>query len=375
MQHPTLFSDAPQAQRLLSLVITDLATDQRVHKTCLSLQQLGWAPKLVGIKRANSPALTERPYEAQRVQVRAQRGWRFYAAVNRKLLWHALRMPCHTILANDVDVLPAAYLAARLKGCRLLLDAHELFSEQHEVAKRPRVQRFWRWLEHWLVPKAQGMSMVNAGIAQAFAAQLGSRMPPVHIVHNYPLAYTPPRLPKLEDKVLLYQGNLQQGRGLELVLHALQGLAGWRLRIIGDGYHRPVLEALVQQLGLTERVEFMGRLPFVALQEHTYQASLGLSLEHGTGVNVEWVSPNKVHDYIQARLPMLTTPLPNFLQLFNEHSCGRAVEQRADALAEAVAGVTPTLYAQWQQACEAAAQKLQWQANLPALEALYGRPQ
>ncbi len=61
---------------------------------------------------------------------------------------------------------------------------------------------------------------------------------------------------------LLYTGNLIFLKGLDLAIEALAASGtDATLSIIGDGPFRPVLERLCAQLGLGERVRFLGRSP------------------------------------------------------------------------------------------------------------------
>ncbi len=65
---------------------------------------------------------------------------------------------------------------------------------------------------------------------------------------------------------LLYAGRLVPEKRVDLLLRAI-GLMSWSkpeplLTIVGDGPARPQLENLTQQLGLSNKVKFVGRLPF-----------------------------------------------------------------------------------------------------------------
>jgi len=52
----------------------------------------------------------------------------------------------------------------------------------------------------------------------------------------------------------------------------------YRYYIVGDGRHRPVLEELARQLGLTERVVFAGRVPTEELGAYYHHADLFVML-------------------------------------------------------------------------------------------------
>lgn len=85
------------------------------------------------------------------------------------------------------------------------------------------------------------------------------------------------RLPA-DAEVLLYVGRLGWEKNIEFVIRSFQRVAAARpgvwLVIIGDGPHRPVLERLVRELGLRERVAFVGRLPWERLIDPYRQATL-----------------------------------------------------------------------------------------------------
>ena len=61
--------------------------------------------------------------------------------------------------------------------------------------------------------------------------------------------------------LLLWVGRLQPWKGVDVALHALQEIPRAHLMIVGDGETRADLERLAQELGLAERVRFLGALP------------------------------------------------------------------------------------------------------------------
>jgi glycosyltransferase involved in cell wall biosynthesis len=122
--------------------------------------------------------------------------------------------------------------------------------------------------------------------------------------------------------VILYQGAVNIGRGLEEIIRAMEHLADLRLIIIGDGDIRKELTKLVQDLGVGDRVCLPGRIPFENLAWYTRQATLGISIEQDIGLNYRYALPNKLFDYMQAGLPVLASDLPEIRRVVEDAQFG-----------------------------------------------------
>jgi hypothetical protein len=134
------------------------------------------------------------------------------------------------------------------------------------------------------------------------------------VVRNLPeksLA-TPPefKLPNLNNrKVILYQGALNMGRGLEAAIRAMQFIDGAVLVLAGNGDIVEPLKQLAEKQGVANQVIFTGRLALEHLAGLTRLADLGLSIEEDLGLNYRFALPNKLFDYIQAGVPVLVSDL------------------------------------------------------------------
>ncbi len=362
--------------RVALVVTNDLRTDQRLHKVCTTLVEGGYAPTLVGVLWADSPALPARPYPTLRVTLRTRRGPLFYAEANERLLGALLSLRPDVITANDLDTLLAARVAAVLLRRPLVYDAHEFYTEMGELRRRPWVRAVWRGLEALLYPSLRHVMTVDAGIA-ALYRQRYPRSAEAAVVANLPLAHPAPQpLPSAKGRILLYQGAVQAGRGLELALESLALLSDVRLWVVGDGYHRSALEQLAQQLGVSERVRWWGQLPFDELGAITPQATIGLSLETTLSANLAHSSPNKLYDYLQARLPVVVAPRPVHRRVVEQWGCGRVLsDETPEGLAAAVRFILndSAAYAEAQAGAARAAEVLTWEAQAEVLLGVYAR--
>jgi glycosyltransferase involved in cell wall biosynthesis len=71
------------------------------------------------------------------------------------------------------------------------------------------------------------------------------------------------------ERILLSAGRLEASKGFHVLLRALAAVRDhgaldgrpWRWVVLGDGPYRPMLEMLVEELGLEKHVHILGRVP------------------------------------------------------------------------------------------------------------------
>ena len=154
------------AKRIAVLVSNDLNHDQRVLKTCATLEAEGWTPVLIGRQMPESKPLNV-PFEARRLQLPFRRGVGFYAALQIGLLRALFRTDINAIWANDLDTLLPAFLVARAKRLPLVYDSHEYFTEAAGLTGRPLQRGVWLMVERAIFPRLKAVITVNKGIADA----------------------------------------------------------------------------------------------------------------------------------------------------------------------------------------------------------------
>ncbi|NCA84077.1 MAG: glycosyltransferase [Clostridia bacterium] len=311
-------------------VINDLVTDQRINKSCLVLQELGYEVLLVGRRRKQSLPLPSRPYVMHRVWLLFERGPLFYACFNVRLFFVLLWRRADLLFANDLDTLLPNYLISRIKNIPLVYDSHEYFTETPELVHRPQVQNIWKRLEAALVPQLRRMITVNESIAELFRKKYNVE---VFVVRNIPPRHTaasaavPVSLTLANDKpVILLQGsgiNIQ--RGAEELVEAMQYVQHGQLLIIGGGDVIGQLKQMTRDLQLTDKITFMPPMPFEQLYNYTRQASIGLSIDKDTNINYRYSLPNKLFDYIHAGVPVLVSPLTEIKKIVDQWQVGETI--------------------------------------------------
>lgn len=317
--------------RVYISVINDLVTDQRVHRVVDLLQQRGMEVTCIGRRLPRSPDLKGVSFKHRRYRMLFTKGPLFYACFNVRLLITLLfaHKPI-LFIANDLDTLPASYMASRIRKVKLIYDSHELFTQVPELIDRPRVQRVWKWIEYWYVRRLDYALTVNHSIAEIYRRLYKTRF---RVVRNVPVKREPcPDQQVKRDfagkKVIIYQGALNVSRGLELVIETMQYLENTVFLVVGSGDIDAALRTMVEEKNLEEKVFFKGRLFPPELFPLTCAADLGISLEEDRGLNYRYTLPNKLFDYIQARVPVLCSALPEMARIVNTYGVGIATLER-----------------------------------------------
>lgn len=357
-------------------VINDLVTDNRVHKVALSLQKMGFEPLLLGRLLPESHSV-QRDYPTHRMKLLFRKGMLFYLEYNLRLFFYLLSNKVDVFVANDLDTLPANFLVSRLKGKPLVYDSHEYFTEVPELIGRPLVKNTWLMLERLLVPKVSRAYTVCDSIAEVYREQYKVDF---KVVRNLPVCRdlefqaSETVKPVGAPKIILYQGALNLGRGIEAAIRAMQFVENAELWLAGEGDLTAQLKQLVAELNLDSKVKFLGRLPLSRLREITRQADLGLSLEEDLGLNYRFALPNKLFDYIQAGVPVLVSDLPEMRHIVEHYQIGAIAEthQRKE-LAQLIKNMLSDTdkRAYWKQNLPLAARELCWENEERILQEIY----
>lgn len=339
-------------KRVILAVTNDLTGDQRVHKVAASLLKFGYDPVLIGRKLRESVPVS-RNYRVKRFKLPFRKGPLFYISYNIRLLLYLLFARADIFLANDLDTLPSVYLASLIRRKKMVYDSHEYFTEVPELVHRPRIKRIWEFLEARIFPRLEFVYTVNSSIAKIYERKYGVN---VGVIRNVPVARMPePAAVSLpagfaDGPVIIYQGAVNAGRGLEEMIRAMPFMPRPRLLIVGDGDVRIQLEALVNRLDLGSRVFFAGRVPFDRLSWYTRQATMGISLEQDTGLNYRYALPNKLFDYMQAGIPVIASDLPEIRKIVEKVGFGLIIDRfDPDFLSQTIMSIlgNPDLLQSW----------------------------
>jgi len=289
------------------------------------------------------------------------------------------KAPARVYVANDLPMLPVAIAAGERHGGCVVYDSHELYCEQ-EFSRRER--RLWSSLEAELIARADAVITVNHSIGRELSRRYA--IAPPTIVHNADRFRQSARASAREGDarerglraslgipaeavVFLYQGGLTRERNLETLVDAFQKMRGQRcvLVMLGDGALKPELEGRVQRMGIEGQVKFHPAVPQEQLLDLTAQADFGVIPYRDTCLNNALCTPNKLFEFIMARVPIFATDLPEVRSVIARYNIGLLGDtSRADTFAEGLRKtmqIAPAFKREWLAGLEVAAHELCWE--------------
>ena len=344
-------------KKIVVSVSSDLSTDQRVQKVCDTLVNNNFGVVLVGRRLSNSLEFSSKRYVSKRFNLWFNTGALFYANLNIRLLFKLLFSKADVLYANDLDTLPANYLASKIKGVPLIYDSHEYFTEVPELVNRPSVQRIWTRIEEAIVPKLKHCITVTSQIAEIYSTKYRVDF---KVMRNFPIQNNY-QIPEKENAII-YQGALNVGRGLEELIAVMHEVnAG--LWIAGTGDIEKELKTSVDDSGLHGKIKFLGRLEPSKLKEYTLKAKIGVSIEHKLGLNYTYALPNKIFDYLHCQTPVLYADLVEVKRVLDGVEVGEELKSYepkvlANQLNEML---NSSNYKTWQSNCDKLSKSLTWQ--------------
>lgn len=307
-------------------------------------------------------------------QGRVMKTW----AINRRMIGLGLAASADVYHSHDLNTLYVGYRCARGRGARLVYDSHELQTE------RSRMGWWWKrwalWNERRLLPAADALIVASPPWIEHLRHLYG-RVPDIaEAVINVPEPTTVvPRdlrpelgLPE-STPILLYQGSIQENRGIEPAIDAVGLLDDVVLVIVGYGYYRHVLEEMVVRRGVADRVRFFGPIPNVDLLHWTASADVGLCNIVNASLSYYTTLPNKLFEYMMAEVPVLGSDSPGIGRVVAETGAGEVVDpidphSLAAATRKILADPEP-----YRAACRKARERYNWDVESDRLLEVYER--
>lgn len=235
------------------------------------------------------------------------------------------------VIFPDPELFVVGPLIARMFGVRSIIDIHEDYSavartrEWLPAALRPVASRVVRFIE------LAGRRLADATIvADTHLARPGDL-----VVPNIPSELIFPIPPNSgERKSLIYVGDITEDRGAFEMLELLRLVSDIDLELVGpvDASLKSRLIQRARKDSTSDRIRFLGRMPYHQAWTHAAGALAGLSFLKPTPAYKHAV-PSKLWEYMAVGLPVIATDLPAQRAILEQSMGGRATKDVEEAAA------------------------------------------
>jgi glycosyltransferase involved in cell wall biosynthesis len=371
------------SKRIVSLVINNFKNDNRVHRMALSLSERGHTVRVVGLCKGDV-AMREiaNGVDVHRIRVRSLAlpdHNKFFGAIKyteyfirvillyRKWdIWHC----------NDFEAFLLG-LMAKLTRPRLILvyDCHEYEAERYSLGKWMR--KFVSWGERNFIRYAAMVITVGPSIMREYERLYGTLN--IHLVRNTPHLKPIQSSQVLrqhfgirpDQKIFLYQGMISGGRGIEVLLEAFSRMPDDRCVLVVMGYG--ALEELVRKHAESSAVIFFHpAVPYGEINRYSGSADVGLNTPQNHCLSYYYCLPNKLFEYIQSGIPVLTNNLPDCRSLVEGEQIGEVIEEFTPAgVAQAVSRMAQADLTTYRSNLLRAREKYHWDEEVKAMHAAY----
>ncbi|WP_435823885.1 glycosyltransferase family 4 protein [Kitasatospora aureofaciens] len=307
--------------------------DRRVWQECTTLRDAGWTVDVIcprGSKRDTEPEAVVDGVRIHRYPLRAATGGPAgYLQEYGSALWHTARLArrvgpvdvVHACNPPDLLFLPALWLKRR--GARFVFDQHDLVPELY-------LSRFDRGedllfravcaLERWTYRAADVVLATNESYRDVALSRGGRRPGDVFVVRSAPDTerFRPvppePELKRGKPHLLCYLGVMGPQDGVDYALRSLAklrdeyGRSDWHAVFVGGGDTFDAMVELSRRLGLSEQVQFTGRVPDADLVRYLSTADVCLSPDPRNPLN-DVSTMNKVLEYMVMGRPVVSFDL------------------------------------------------------------------
>ncbi len=184
------------------------------------------------------------------------------ASVTKHLLVEIRLKRPDVIIVHTETLALAAVVVANRENLPIFVVLHGENTNKKYLSAAGQAERFRRAL-------GQASRLVIVGEPlRSYAAQISARTDHIAVVWNGCDAPEEQRQvpnPDVDTIEILTVANLQEGKGVDLLLIALgrlkkEGLSDWRLRIIGSGALEGFLRALIVEMDIGDKVIFLGNM-------------------------------------------------------------------------------------------------------------------
>ena len=322
-------------KQILVISFSNIAKDARVLRELSAISPFGHVTSIgYGSKPAfvdehlqiadRYPSLPQTPLGVLKLALHMHKAAELAAPGNKEAIRLLGDRTFDAVVANDARALPLAFHVAR--GKPIWADMHEWAPAErtHVTSWRLLVAPLMTHICKKYLPKCQAVSTVGQEIVKLYDKNFGVR--PTLIRNAAPFAdLTPSQNPTDGPIRLVHSGGAVAGRNIENMIAAVKA-AGERftldLYLVPGNDRGKYLSQLKEQAKDCPRIKFNPPVVPAELPATLNQNDVGIYWIPPYSINAELALPNKIFDFIQARLAIAVGPTKEMANIVEEFQVG-----------------------------------------------------
>ena len=226
---------------------------------------------------------------------------------------------------HSLSLLPLGFLLKFLYDAKLIYDTHELETETNGLKGLRKISS--KLVESLFINKVDHIFVVSENIADWYHENYKILRPTVlfnspHIKHLKKNNYLRKKFfLKKKQKIVLYQGSLQPGRGIEKIIHAFKKRTNNNVVIIFMGYGS-LEKKILSVTKVYKNIFFHKAVSPSVLLKYTSSADIGIALIENTCLSYNFCMPNKLFEYVMAGLPVMVSNVKEMSDFVNKNKIG-----------------------------------------------------
>ncbi len=303
--------------------------------------------------------------------------WRFlgwYIAV----FFSSRHLSPNVVNCHSLSVFPIAWLVAKLNRASLIYEPHEL--ETETATMRGKRKFIAKNIEGALIGSAELVLVVSESIAQIYRDTYGLQN--VYVIRNLPSLIDCPSINNSsvvsyrelfgipeEDIVFLYQGALEEARGVLVLLEAFsEGIYRRHIVFMGFGSLENEIKTYANN---SPNIHFHPVVPANDVLQYTLGADVGIAYLDRSCINHEYALPNKFFQYLHSGKPVLCTDLVEMGQIVTCYNVGWKMGTDAVSIREIVNNITMDQVFEFANNTPKAIEDLNWEMEKTKLNRIY----
>jgi glycosyltransferase involved in cell wall biosynthesis len=318
-------------------------TDSRITNIYESLKKCGKSVKVFGFDWYGGDYNSPPDWEIMKIARRPSLF--FYIKSTLKLFLRLIDCKSEIYIAEDVYTLPVVAIIAKGRKKKLYYNSREFYTSIGGLAGKSSVQKFIAAIEKFFI-KYVDVVTVTGEMDKEFIENL-YHPKEIIVIRNIPkkvsaktdeIVNLKKRLNIPDNKIILiYQGMLQKGRGIYQSIEAVAKVNNAVLVLIGYGPDDEKIRNLIEKKNLQNKVFLTGAIEHKELLNYTAGADIGLTLIENISTSYYYALPNKLFEYLNAGLCVISSPLPQMEKIVKEYKVGEVVEtEDIDKIAETI---------------------------------------